>query len=131
MSTYKKIQRSLKASKKNVFLRQDFDKFGKRSTVNIALERAIEEDFLIRAGYGVYVKTQKDEFGVYPSENSLEVAKTVLDRLNIRYAPSQATVNYNKGATTQVPVNPALKIVDKKRVTRQIGFKKKVVWEFK
>lgn len=129
MSVYRTIKRSIKASKKSVFLRPDFERFGKRSIVNTALRQLTQEGLLLRAGYGVYVKTKKDETGVYPSENILTVAQNVLERMDILYGPSSALEDYNAGRSTQVPVNPALTLKGNRRFNRKIGFKKKVVWE--
>lgn len=128
MTTFEKIKKSLSVGKKTIFLRQDFEKFGKRSTVDNALGALVKKQILVKAGYGVYVKTKMGQFGRVPCATSLEVAKNVLDRLGVKYSPSKATLAYNRGESTQVPLNPALTI-ESKTFIRKIGFRKKVLLE--
>lgn len=61
VSVNDKIKRSVRSSKKAVFLRSDFERFGNYRQVSRALS-ALENDGLIkRAGYGLYIKPEKQE----------------------------------------------------------------------
>ena len=51
-----RLKTSIKRSKKQIFLRSDFDHFGDYQQVTRALSLLTEEDVLTRAGYGLYKK---------------------------------------------------------------------------
>lgn len=50
-----RLKASVRSSSKRVFLRKDFDHLGEYRQVSRALEKLHAEEFLLRAGYGVYL----------------------------------------------------------------------------
>lgn len=78
-----------------------------------ALRELTEQGKLIRLGYGAYGRAEispltskpmlaGDGFGI--------VARRVLDKLKVRWEPTEAERNYNKGRSTQVPMTPRVRL---------------------
>jgi hypothetical protein len=56
MTLTDKVRQEIKASKKQVFLRHDFDGLGDYRQISRALVNLQKEDLILRAGHGVYAK---------------------------------------------------------------------------
>jgi len=114
-----------------VFLRSEFSECAKsRSAVDRALRALIDEEVLVRGGWGIYVRAKRVEFlgreyvGTvtgfdywYPE---------VLAKLGVTWEADSARKAYNEGHTTQVPAWTAVN-VGRQRITRRIAFGKRVL----
>jgi hypothetical protein len=127
LSIKDRINKSIKASKANVFIRADFKKFGGYDQVGRALKEVIEAGNLVKMGYGVYSKTEKSVLSGKPipvatiTEAGLEVMKKLGVKADVGYFARQ----YRDGKTTQIPMKEV--IVVEKLVTRKIYFGKRVL----
>ena len=72
-----RLKTSINRSKKQIFLRSDFDHFGDYRQVTRALSLLTEEDVLTRAGYGLY---KKNTGLTEPLDQVLESIKSRLGR---------------------------------------------------
>src|SRR3979411_1589839 len=91
------------ASKKgeDVFLTREFKKLGGEDQVVRALRELVEDGRLVRLGYGV--------------------ARQALDKLGVEWEPTEAERAYNEGRSTQVPVNPVVRV--KSRFSRNLRYR--------
>lgn len=117
-----KIALRISRSKREVFLRKDFEDLGGYDQVGRCLKKLTEKKKLIRIGYGLYAKATigllYDE--VIPRRGIGTIAREALSRLGIETAPSSRHKLYNSGKTTQVPTGRVIGV--KGRVSRRIGY---------
>lgn len=105
-------------SKRNVFMRGDFEDLGCYDQIGRALHLLIKEKMLIRIGHGLYAKTKKSSLSdkIVPVKPLPDLAKEALERLG----SFKAAVRLYAGRTTQVPTGRVIGV--KGRVKRKIGF---------
>lgn len=122
VTIYDHIEIRIKASRRDIFLRNDFKEFGSYRQVGRALQLMCSKGLLLKIGYGLYAKARRNRIN-----NSLMVASlggpdgvfiSVLERLKIPYELTGLTAAYAEGKTTQVPAYFEVKV--KKRFTRKI-----------
>ena len=113
-----KIQRS----RKNVFLRSDFVRFGGYDQVGRALKSLTTDEVVIKIGYGLYAKARSNRITGMPMLAATggfnEVCQEALKRLGVKWQPSEASTAYQAGST-QIPANARVIISD--RFSRKIG----------
>lgn len=103
----------------DVFLPREFRDLGGEDQVLRGLTR---EGRLVRLGYGVYGRAILSRLSGKPilySPNGLAgAARQALTKLGVQWEPTEAERAYNEGRSTQVPVNPAVRV--KGRFSRRL-----------
>ena len=90
-----------------------------------ALRELTEEGKLIRLGYGVYGRAEISPITNQPmleSNGFIAVARSALDKLKVRWEPPTAERDYNEGRSTQVPMNPMVRLRGD-RFSRKLRYK--------
>jgi hypothetical protein len=108
-----------------VFLTREFTQLGGETQVLRALREMVAEGRLVRLGYGVYGRARPSSLNGKAVLNSREgflgVAQEALNKLGVDWEPTEAQRAYNEGRSTQVPVNPVVRI--KGRFTRHLSYR--------
>jgi hypothetical protein len=106
----------------DVFLPREFADLGGEDQVLRALRSLTREGRLVRLGYGVYGRAITSRLSGKPilySPNGLGgAARQALTKLGVEWEPTEAERAYNEGRSTQVPVNPAVRV--KGRFSRRL-----------
>lgn len=120
-STKTKMAISIANSNREVFVRQDFSRFGTASRITRALASLLEEGILVRLGYGVYAKATPSVLSGNPIPRvPLEMlVAEYFQQVGVRVTPGRATREYSQGASNQVPMVLAIN-TGTKRVSRII-----------
>lgn len=128
MTIQQNIEASLSKSEDAVFVRQDFNDFGKYAQVGRALRCLINKGILIRVGYGVYVKAKTSSLTGKPIPVLclVEIGIQALAKLGIQAELGKSAKAYMEGKTTQMPMATVLD-VGGVRVSRKIGVGKQYV----
>jgi hypothetical protein len=107
----------------DVFLTREFRDLGGEDQVLRALRGLVGEKRLVRLGYGVYgravVSRLSDEPILYSPSGFLGAARQALNKLGVAWEPTDAEKGYNEGRSTQVPVNPVVRV--KGRFSRRLS----------
>lgn len=116
------IERRVRRSKRNVFLRRDFERFGSYDAVGRALRQQTRAGRLLQIGYGLYAKAESSPFTGNPAPvvGIGRLATEALERLGKAVEPSALERAYNSGSSTQIPTGRTLAV--KARVRRRIGY---------
>jgi hypothetical protein len=73
-----------------------------------------EDGRLVRLGYGVYGRAVKSRLSgqpmLYSAGGFSGAARQALDKLGVAWEPTAAERAYNEGRSTQVPVNPVVRV---------------------
>ena len=97
-----------------VFLPREFADLGGEDQVLRALRRMTADGRLVRLGYGVYGRAVKSRLSgqpmLYSAGGFSGAARQALDKLGIAWEPTAAERAYNEGRSTQVPVNPVVRV---------------------
>lgn len=119
------VEQQISRNKQDVFLRADFEQLGGYDQVGRALRELVAEGKLLKIGYGLYAKARISSITGKPmlaSKGGFKaVSEQALERLGVAWQPSDELVRYNKGETTQVPVNAT--VIVKKRFNRKISLR--------
>jgi hypothetical protein len=114
--------RIIRTKKNDVFLLGDFVDFSGKDQVQRALRSLVKEGILMRLGYGVYARATQSQLSgrvmVSSSNGFHSAALQALNKLGVPWEPSDSTKAYNEGRSTQIPVNPAVKV--KTRFSRKL-----------
>lgn len=116
------IEKRIRRSRRNVFLRSDFASLGSYDAVGRALRQKTKDGKLIQIGYGLYAKAGTSPFTGKPVPiiGIKRLATEALSRLGARVAPSSFDEAYNRDRSTQVPTGRALAVEG--RIRRRIGY---------
>jgi len=116
------IEKKVRRSKRNVFLRRDFASLGSYDAVGRALKQQTREGKLVQIGYGLYAKAERSPFTGKPAPvvGIKRLATEALGRLGKKVAASPLDEAYNRGRSTQVPTGRTIAVKD--RVSRRIGY---------
>jgi len=116
------ITARISRSRRNVFLRRDFETLGSYDAIGRALRQLISAGQLIQIGYGLYAKAEKSPFNGKPAPlvGIKRLATEALERLGKAVEASSAERSYNEGRSTQVPTGRVL--AAKGRISRRIGY---------
>ena len=107
-----------------VFLTREFRDLGGEDQVLRALRGLVRDGRLVRLGYGVYGRAETSRLSGEPmlaaTGGFIGAARQALDKLGVAWEPTDAQRAYNEGRTTQVPVNPAVRV--KGRFARHLRY---------
>ena len=108
----------------DVFLTREFRDLGGEDQVLRALRGLIQEGQLVRLGYGVYGRAETSQLSGRPMLAArggfIDAARQSLDKLGVEWEPTEFQRAYNEGRSTQVPVNPAVRV--KGRFVRRLKY---------
>jgi hypothetical protein len=121
-----KIERRIVRKKgDDVFLTREFMKLGGEDQVLRALRKLVDDGRLVRLGYGVYGRAIVSRLNgrpmLYSRDGFAGVARQALDKLGVDWEPTEAERAYNEGRSTQVPVNPVVRV--KGRFSRHLRYR--------
>jgi hypothetical protein len=106
----------------DVFLPREFRDLGGEDHVLRVLRGLVREKRLVRLGYGVYGRAVVSRLSgkpiLYSPNGFLGAARQALTKLGVAWEPTEAEVAYNEGRSTQVPVNPVVRV--KGRFSRRL-----------
>ena len=109
------IEARMTRDKASAFLTREFLDLGSERQVYRTLQTLVSEGRLVRLGYGVYGRARVSRLSgqaVLDSPNGLEgAAREVLNKLGIKWGLTEAQQAYNERRSTQIPVNPAIKVI--------------------
>jgi len=112
-----RIQTRIARKRGAVFLTRDFADLGGSDQVLRALRTLVRQQRLVRLGYGVYGRVMLSKLTGAPMLDSpngfLGAVRETLTKLSVDWEPSDAEKAYNSGLSTQVPVNPVVKVNDR------------------
>lgn len=122
-SIQSKIEERLAVVGDDVFLTREFANLGGKRQVLRALANAVAQGQLVRLGYGIYARAARSRLSGQPVLDSkggfLGAARQALNKLGVSWDLTEAQRDYNEGLSTQVPVNPRVKITG--RFSRKIS----------
>ncbi len=106
----------------DVFLPREFRDLGGEDQVLRVLRTLVREKRLVRLGYGVYgrasVSRLTGEPLLYSPNGFLGAARQALTKLGVAWESTEAERAYNEGRSTQVPINPVVRV--KGRFSRRL-----------
>ena len=109
----------------DVFLTREFMDLGEVDQVFRALRACVRDGRLVRLGYGVYGRAVKSRLSGEPilySPNGFGgAARQALTKLGVDWEPTESERAYNEGTSTQIPVNPVVRI--KSRFSRRLRYR--------
>jgi hypothetical protein len=109
----------------DAFLTREFTDLAGERQVLRALRELTGEGKLIRLGYGAYARAETSPITRQPmlaGDGFGPVARTILDKLKVRWEPTSAETAYNEGRSTQVPMTPQVRL-RKSRFSRKLRYK--------
>lgn len=120
--TFKVLKRIERLSG-DVILRSDVANIATPRQISRALNRLINSGYITKLGYGIYAKLTRSKVtqSRYLKDGVLPTMRAALNRLNIRWEPSQEEQDYQAGKSTQIPANPSTKLID--RFRRQLRYR--------
>ena len=108
----------------DVFLPREFRDLGGEDQVLRVLRGLVRDGRLVRLGYGVYGRAETSRLSGQPilaaPGGFISAARQALDKLGVPWEPTEFQRAYNEGRSTQVPVNPAIRI--KGRFSRRLSY---------
>ena len=108
----------------DVFLTREFRDLSGEDQVLRALRDLVRDGQLVRLGYGVYGRAEISRLSGEPMLAArggfIDAARQALDKLGVQWEPTEFRRAYNEGRSTQVPVNPAVRV--KGRFARQLRY---------
>jgi len=119
-----RIERRVARRGDDVFLTREFADLGGERQVLRALRKEVEAGRLIRLGYGVYGRAARSRLSGLPMLAAPGgfngAARAALNKLGVAWAPAQWEIAYNEGRSTQIPVNPVVRV--KGRFSRRLAY---------
>ena len=119
-------ERMARRAGEDVFLTREFSDLGGEDQVLRALRGLMEDGRLVRLGYGVYGRAFRSRLSgkaVLQSSNGfISAARQALDKLGVEWEPTESERAYNEGRSTQVPINPVVRV--KGRFSRHLRYGK-------
>ncbi len=108
----------------SVFLTREFTHLGGEDQVLRVLRGLVRDGHLVRLGYGVYGRAIPSRLSGRPMLHSpngfIGAARQALDKLGVQWEPTESERAYNEGRSTQVPVNPVVRV--KGRFRRRLHY---------
>ena len=97
-----------------VYLTREFTDLGAKRQVLRALANTVAAGRLVRLGYGVYGPATESRLTGKPMLANpggfMVAARQALTKLGVAWEPTEWERAYNEGRSTQVPVNPQVKV---------------------
>jgi len=119
-----KVEKRIAERRDDVFLPREFRDLGGEDQVLRALRSLVAEGQLLRLGYGVYGRAETSRLSGEPilaaSGGFIGAARQALDKLGVDWEPTEFERAYNEGRSTQIPVNPAVRL--KSRFVRRLRY---------
>jgi hypothetical protein len=119
-----RVEARIAERRDDVVLPREFRDLGGEDQVLRALRILVRDGQLVRLGYGVYGRAEVSRLSGRPMLAArggfIDVARQALDKLGVRWEPTEFERAYNEGRSTQVPVNPAVKV--KGRFARRLKY---------
>jgi hypothetical protein len=107
----------------SVFLPREFADLSGETQVLRALHGLVRDGRLVRLGYGVYARAIVSRLSGEPllsNPTGLRgAAREALTKLGVKWEPTEAERAYNENRSTQIPINPALRV--KGRFSRRLS----------
>jgi hypothetical protein len=98
----------------NVFLTREFTDLGGEDQVVRTLRGLVEDRRLVRLGYGVYGRAIVSRLSgrplLYSPDGFNGAVRQALDKLGVTWEPTESERAYNERRSTQVPVNPVVRV---------------------
>src|SRR2546428_7238557 len=120
-----KIETRIARKRDDVFLPREFADLGGEDQVLRVLRGLVRAGHLVRLGYGVYgravVSPLSGEPILYSQNGFPGAAHQALTKLAVDWDPTEAERAYNEGCSTQMPVNPVVRV--KGRFSRQLRYR--------
>ena len=117
-----RVETRIARKRDNVFLTREFVDLGGSDQVLRVLRGLVRDKRLVRLGYGVYgraiISRLSGEPILYSPAGFIGAARQALDKLGVKWEPTKWERAYNKRKSTQVPVNPAVRV--KGRFSRRL-----------
>ena len=114
--------RVARKARDSVFLTREFRDLSGEGQVQRALRELVRDGRLVRLGYGVYARAIVSRLSGEPllmNPTGLRgAAREALTKLGVQWEPTEAERAYNEGRSTQIPVNPVLRV--KGRFSRRL-----------
>ena len=125
LSLESKVDTKISRSKREVFLRTDFEKLAGYDQIGRALRQLTSDGVLVKVGYGLYARARPNRITGKPmlaaKGGFTQVAEEALSRLGVKWEPSKSVLDYQSGST-QIPANAEVIIFE--RFNRRIGTEK-------
>lgn len=119
-----KVTDRITQKQEDVFLTREFSDLGGEDQVLRALRGLVRDGQLVRLGYGVYGRAVISRLSGQPILSSPSgfagVTRQALTKLGVKWEPTEAENAYNAGLSTQIPVNPAVRV--KGRFSRRLRY---------
>ena len=119
-----KIEERIARKRDDVFIPREFFDLGGERQVMRALRGLRAQGKLIRLGYGVYGRAETSRLSGQPMLAArggfISAVRRALDKLGVPWEPTKWEQLYNSGRTTQVPINPGVRV--KARFARRLKY---------
>jgi hypothetical protein len=117
-----RVETRIARKRDDVFLPREFADLGGEDQVLRALRSLVRDNRLVRLGYGVYGRATVSRLSgkpiLYSRTGFIGAARQALTKLGVAWEPTAAERAYNEGRSTQVPVNPVVRV--KGRFSRRL-----------
>lgn len=121
-----RIESRIKSRQEDVFLPREFYDLAGQDQVLRSLRYMVRDGELVKIGYGLYCKAFRSKITgnvVLSSSNGFSsAARQALDKLGVKWTPSNAEIEYNERRSTQIPAKDVVKVQG--RFSRKIKFNK-------
>lgn len=117
-----RILASLRASNSNVFIREEFNRFGNYRQVCRVVKELLDEGRILRLGYGTYVKARPSTISgkPVPDDSLVNIGIEAMKKLGIKVNAGKDMQALIRGESTQVPMLPIVNI-GKARICRKLS----------
>ncbi len=119
-----RVEQRIAERRDDVFLPREFRDLGGEDQVLRVLRGLTRDGRLRRLGYGVYGRAERSRLTGQPmlaaQDGFIGAAQQALDKLGVPWEPTEFQRAYNEGRSTQVPVNPAVRV--KGRFVRRLRY---------
>jgi hypothetical protein len=119
-----RLEAAIAKRRADVVLPREFRALGGEDQVLRALRGLVRDGKLVRLGYGVYGRAETSRLSGKPilaaRGGFIGAARQALDKLGVAWEPTEFEKAYNEGRSTQVPVNPAVRV--KGRFVRRLKY---------
>jgi hypothetical protein len=119
-----RVEARIASRRDDVFLPREFRDLGGEDQVLRALRGLMRDGRLVRLGYGVYGRAEISQLSGRPMLAArggfIDAARQALDKLGVSWEPTEFQRAYNDGRSTQVPLNPAVRV--KGRFARHLRY---------
>jgi hypothetical protein len=119
-----KIEGRIARKRDDVFFPREFVDLGGEDQVLRAFRGLVRDGELVRLGYGVYGRAVASRLSgepmLYSPGGFAGAARQALSKLGVQWEPTAAERAYSEGRSTQIPVNPAVRV--KGRFSRKLQY---------